>query len=104
MVSLARHFHGPTFRTSITSAFPIFNCPAACTCCASGVIGAKPRFHPPFLDLAHHHRIDGDRIFAGENRRMMHRVIGMRLRAPGILRDQAVHDVEHDLLADERDA
>src|SRR5437763_11211248 len=41
ILAFGKSAHGPTLRTSMTSALPMRSCPATCTCWASGVIGAK---------------------------------------------------------------
>ena len=56
----------------------------------------------PCIDPLERERIDGDRIFAREKGGVMHGVIGLRLRAAGILGGQSIHDIEDNFLADER--
>src|SRR6266480_957386 len=62
----------------------------------------EPRPGPPFLDLANSQSIDRDRIFAREDRGVMHGIVRLRLRTARILRHQSIHDVEDDLRPHDR--
>jgi hypothetical protein len=64
--------------------------------------GRQTRAHAPLLQMLQRNGIQSHRIFARIECSMMHRVIWLRLRPTGVLRDQAIHQIENDFLADER--
>ena len=64
--------------------------------------GRQTRAHAPLLQMLQRNGIQSHRIFARIQRSVMHRIIRLRLRPAGVLRDQAIHQIENDFLADER--
>ena len=57
---------------------------------------------PPLLELLQGDGVNRNRILTRVERRKMHGPVRLRLRAAGILRDQSIHDVEHDFFSKER--
>src|SRR5438270_13596622 len=68
----------------------------------NGTYRAETPVLAPFFQPFQSDRVQSDRVPARVQSRVVHGLIGLRLRAACILPDEAVHQIKNDLFRDER--